>query len=142
MHNTIKMSRHSIQTILMVVMVCNIYALQTQMFRQIQVIKFDLLSEATLTKLKCFHHCQTIQDCQGVQYNFGQCWFYTNLMFTHGNEPLDGLEKVWINEKADELYQRKAQCLKITKKSHLNFSMLAFSTNFCPIKIDLSSNTV
>ena len=118
MHNTIKMSRHSIQTILIVVMmVCNNHALQTQMFRQIQVIKFDLISEAKLTKYQCFHHCLTIQDCQGVQYNLGKCWFYTNLMFTHGNEPLDGLEKIWINEKADELYQRKAQCLKITKKS-------------------------
>ena len=26
--------------------------------------------------------------------------------------------------------------------SHLHFSILAFSTNFCPIKIDLSGNTV
>ena len=26
--------------------------------------------------------------------------------------------------------------------SHLNFWILAFSTNFCPIKIDLSGNTV
>ena len=26
--------------------------------------------------------------------------------------------------------------------SHLNFSILAFSTNFCPIKIDLSGNTI
>ena len=27
-------------------------------------------------------------------------------------------------------------------KSHLNFRILPFSTNFCPIKIDLSGNTV
>ena len=115
-HNTIKMSRHSIQTlfILMVVVVCHNHALQTQMFRQIEVINFDLLSEATLTKLQCFHHCLTIQDCQGVQYNFGKCWLYTNLMFIYG--PLSGLEKMWINEKADEMYHRKAQCLKITQK--------------------------
>ena len=115
-HNTIKMSRHSIQTlfILMVVVVCHNHALQTQMFRQIEVINFDLLSEATLTKLQCFHHCLNIQDCQGVQYNFGKCWLYTNLMFIYG--PLSGLEKMWINEKADELYHRKAQCLKITQK--------------------------
>ena len=26
--------------------------------------------------------------------------------------------------------------------SHLNFGILAFSTNFCPIKTDLSGNTV
>ena len=31
---------------------------------------------------------------------------------------------------------------KLLKMSHLNFSSLAFSTNFCPIKIDLSGNTV
>ena len=28
------------------------------------------------------------------------------------------------------------------KMSHLNFSILAFSTTFCPIKTDLSGNTV
>ena len=28
------------------------------------------------------------------------------------------------------------------KMSHLNFSISAFSTNFCPFKIDLSGNTV
>ena len=31
---------------------------------------------------------------------------------------------------------------KSPKMSHLNFSILAFSTNFCPIKTDLSGNTV
>ena len=31
---------------------------------------------------------------------------------------------------------------KLLKMSHFNFWILAFSTNFCPIKTDLSSNTV
>ena len=31
---------------------------------------------------------------------------------------------------------------KLLKMSHLNFWILAFSTNFCPIKNDLSGNTV
>ena len=31
---------------------------------------------------------------------------------------------------------------KLLKMSHLIFLILAFSTNFCPIKIDLSGNTV
>ena len=31
---------------------------------------------------------------------------------------------------------------KLLKMSHLNFWILAFSTNFCPIKTDLSGNTV
>ena len=31
---------------------------------------------------------------------------------------------------------------KLLKMSHLNFWILAISTNFCPIKIDLSGNTV
>ena len=35
-----------------------------------------------------------------------------------------------------------AQCLKIVKMSHLNFSILAFPIKFCLIKSDLSGNTV
>ena len=31
---------------------------------------------------------------------------------------------------------------KLLKMSHLNYLILAFSTNFCPIKTDLSGNTV
>ena len=34
------------------------------------------------------------------------------------------------------------QGLKITKKCRIWFSILAFSANFCPMKIDLSGNTV
>ena len=36
------------------------------------------------------------------------------------------------------------QCIvwKLLKTSRLNFMILAFSTNFCPIKTDLSGNTV
>ena len=34
------------------------------------------------------------------------------------------------------------QCLKSSKMSHLNFPILAFSTNLCPIISDLSGNTV
>ena len=30
---------------------------------------------------------------------------------------------------------------KLLKMSHLKFSILALSTNFCPIKVDLSGNT-
>ena len=39
-------------------------------------------------------------------------------------------------------FPRLAHCLKITQMSHINFSILAFSTNFSPIKTDLSGNTV
>ena len=31
---------------------------------------------------------------------------------------------------------------KLFKMSHLNFLILSFSTNFCPIKSDLAGNTV
>ena len=31
---------------------------------------------------------------------------------------------------------------KLLKMSHLHLGILAFSTNFCPVKIDLSGNTV
>ena len=40
---------------------------------------------------------------------------------------------------AGKLHQTAWKSLKM---SHLNFSMLAFSTNFCSIKSDLSGNTV
>ena len=35
-----------------------------------------------------------------------------------------------------------SHCLKITQNVEFNFLILAFSTNFCPIKADLSGNTV
>ena len=35
-----------------------------------------------------------------------------------------------------------AHCLKITQNVAFEFLILAFSTNFCPIKIDQSGNTV
>ena len=35
-----------------------------------------------------------------------------------------------------------AHCLKITQNVAFEFLTLAFSTNFCPIKTDLSGNTV
>ena len=36
-----------------------------------------------------------------------------------------------------------AHCLKITQNvTYEIFEFLAFSTNFCPIKIDLSGNTI
>ena len=31
---------------------------------------------------------------------------------------------------------------KLLRMSHLNFGILAFSTNFCPIKTDMSGNTI
>ena len=106
MHNTLKMTR-----CLPFLLLCIYYglALQTQMFLQVQVIKSELLLEAKLqiSKLQCFHYCLTIQDCQGVKYDFGQCWFYTNLMFVYSDTLLEGLEKLWITEKTEELYKRR-----------------------------------
>ena len=39
-------------------------------------------------------------------------------------------------------FDRTSQCLKIPKMSHMYFSILTFSTKFCPIKSDMSGNTV
>ena len=39
-------------------------------------------------------------------------------------------------------FKLATQCLKITQNVAFEFWHLAFSTNFCPIKIDLSGNTV
>ena len=39
-------------------------------------------------------------------------------------------------------YQIGQSVSKLLKMSHLNFSILAFSTNFCSIKTSLSGNTV
>ena len=36
----------------------------------------------------------------------------------------------------------KTHCLKITQNVVFDFRILAFSTNFCPIKTDMSGNTV
>ena len=36
----------------------------------------------------------------------------------------------------------QAHCLKITQNVASEYFILAFSTNFCPIKTDLSGNTV
>ena len=41
-----------------------------------------------------------------------------------------------------EIHCIRSHCLKIPKMSHLNFSILAFSTNFCSIKTDMFGNTV
>ena len=39
-------------------------------------------------------------------------------------------------------FSTSAHCLKITQNVAFEFLILAFSTNFCPIKTDLSGNTV
>ena len=39
-------------------------------------------------------------------------------------------------------FGKKAHCLKITQNVSFEFSILAFSTIFCPSKIGLSGNTV
>ena len=39
-------------------------------------------------------------------------------------------------------YFPRPHCLKITQNVALDFSILAFSTNFCHIKVDLSGNSV
>ena len=106
MHYTLNMTR-----CLPLLLLCIYYglALQTQMFLQVHVIQYELLMEAKLqkTKLQCFHHCLIIQGCQGVKYDFGQCWFYTNLLFVYSDTLLEGLEKLWLTEETGQLYQQK-----------------------------------
>ena len=50
-------------------------------------------------------------------------------------------QKMILTDNDNANYQRH-NVWKSPKMSHLNFWILAFSTNFCPIKIDLSGNTV
>ena len=46
-------------------------------------------------------------------------------------------------DKVDEpIKDSSSHCLKMTQMSHLNFSILAFYTDLCPTKTDLSGNTV
>ena len=47
-----------------------------------------------------------------------------------------------IRYENDVLTGTIAPCLKKLKMSHLDFLNWAFSTNLCPIKSDLSGNTV
>ena len=92
------------------------------------------------------HHSSSPLDSW---YPFSQIWYYE-------------LETVLVSscEIKNTLFETSKKCLififlklpisfwcwqyvwKLLKMSHLNFSMLAFSTNFCLIKSDLSGNTV
>ena len=63
-------------------------------------------------------------------------------------------QKIWLfklSEEENEVLSRKHRKVdfghihvvwKLFKMSHLNFSMLAFSTSFYPIKSDLSGNSI
>ena len=51
---------------------------------------------------------------------------------------------ILLANKMDLCHHRKVihSVWKLPKMSHLNFLILAFSANFCPLKTDLSGNTV
>ena len=53
------------------------------------------------------------------------------------------LKTCFISGLDDEGLQGVAHCLKITQNVAFEFFLiLTFSTNFCPIKTDLSGNTI
>ena len=59
-------------------------------------------------------------------------------------EPARSAKQLFVNEFLGK-YQMSQQVIvfwKLLKVSHLNFSILEFSTNFCPFKIDMSVITV
>ena len=56
-----------------------------------------------------------------------------------------GLEELTVREREVTLFEEsigKHSVWKLLKMSHFNFDILALSTNFCPIKTELSGNTV
>ena len=75
---------------------------------------------------------------------FGQDFQPPSFSFEPGMNVISSGIKLYNQRVFSEVILIDPQCLKITqaKMSHLNISSMAFSANFCPIKIDLSGNTV
>ena len=84
------------------------------------------------------------------QNGFQKCWHHSTHLTPDSFLGLQFFllaKKTREEEKGGEVFlaavnQSKAHCLKITQNVLFEFSILAFSTNFCPINIDLSGNTV
>ena len=51
-------------------------------------------------------------------------------------------KQTYLNKYFDSYVSAMAHCLKITQTVAFEFLILAFSTNFCHTKTDLSGNTV
>ena len=66
------------------------------------------------------------------------------LFFCLQNKPFQVPRKKvpWFSGTFSTIFDPFHSVWKSPKMSHLNFSILAFSTNFCPIKTDLSGNSV
>ena len=75
---------------------------------------------------------------------FGQDFQPPSFSFEPGMNVISSGIKLYNQRVFSEVILIDPPCLKITqaKMSHLNISSMAFSTNFCPIKIDLSGNAV
>ena len=93
-----------------------------------------------LASLKCIHRkCNTeLHNYYSTASRFSSCIDVAIQTFSKGyfQDLLDilYLEDFWVAF-AHNVW-------KLLKISHLNFLILALSTNFCPIKTDLSGNTV
>ena len=61
----------------------------------------------------------------------------------HDTKDILKLSSFWLKNKVFlDLFQLKQFQDLFPKKQYLNFGILVFSTNLCPIKTDLSGNTV
>ena len=90
------------------------------------VYVFDTQVHTKKQNFQCDLHVFTTQYIMGV-YNLTS--MYSDVFKVHLSNRVFALQLVHIVWKSSKMY-------------HLSFSILEFSTNFCPIKIDLFGNTV
>ena len=67
---------------------------------------------------------------------------YYGVLFLAGKFKWDIFRWSGFNRCLQSKRDQKYIVWKLLKMSHLNFWILTFSTNFCPIRTDLSGNTV
>ena len=76
-----------------------------------------------------------LQRCRGFEQEWGSLWLFSLFIPLHSH-----FSFTWWN--TWKIWHRGKNVWKSPKMSHLSFPIVAFSTNFCPFKIDLYGNTV
>ena len=100
------------------------------------------------TLKKCMHHvsllCIFKASCQGLQlyfrYKIHSIQKWINCLILFFKDPNKNLNILRYSRKV-KFFHNFHIVWKSLKMSHLNFKILAFSTNFCTFKSDLSGNT-
>ena len=90
-------------------MISSTFGLQTEMFYNIGAFRYQELEKATLpkTKIQCCLYCLEVEDCEGIQYDLGQCSLVTGIMFMYTSGASSDMGKVWVTEETYQKYLRK-----------------------------------